>query len=339
MILQLREEGVPLHRCAVLFRSGYNAYDLEVELDRRGIPFVKYGGLKLAEAAHIKDVAAHLRVAENPLDAVAWNRVLKLIEGIGPKTAQDLIAWVRDAQAAAEDPYALAPSTVSPRYAAGLRRLGETLQRMREPGRSLPEQVELLLDYYQPILERVYYEDHPKRAQDLESFAALVEGIADRGALLESLALDPIELSQVGVEEAAEDEPPLVLSTIHSAKGLEFDTVFLIHATDGVLPSQYAVRNDAELDEELRLLYVALTRAERNLFVSYPAVQHRRGGDYFTRVSRFLERVPERLLEPWSLVEEGAEEAALPPAEPAALPRAPRTLPPPPRDTGDGLPF
>src|SRR5690606_6003528 len=126
------------------------------------------------------------------------------------------------------------------------------------------------------------------------------------------------------------------LSTIHSAKGLEFDTVFLIQALDGVLPSQYAVKDPAELDEELRLLYVALTRAERNLFVSYPAVQYRRrAGDFFTSPSRFLERVPERLLEPWSLVEEGEQE----PAAELAAPQRPALPPPQPRDTGDGLPF
>ena len=330
MLLQLREEGTALNRMAVLFRSGYNSYDLEVELDRRRIPFVKYGGLKLTEAAHIKDVVAHLRVAENPLDVVAWNRVLKLIEGIGPKTAQELLGWIL----AQEDPYGLDAPAVSPRFEARLRALGELLQRMRSEEIPLPAQVELLLQYYQPVLEQVYFEDHPKRTQDLESFAGLVEGHRSRAALLEALALDPLDLTATDVEGAHKDEPPLVLSTIHSAKGLEFDTVFLIQALDGVLPSQYAVKNDAELDEELRLLYVALTRAEQNLFVSYPTVQFRRRmGDFFTNPSRFLSDVPEKLLEPWSLAEEEA-------AEPAQLeaPRPPR-LPPAPRDTGDGLPF
>jgi DNA helicase-2/ATP-dependent DNA helicase PcrA len=329
MLLQLREEGTPLNRMAVLFRSGYNSYDLEVELDRRRIPFVKFGGLKLTEAAHIKDVVAHLRVAENPLDVVAWNRVLKLIEGIGPKTAQELLAWIL----AQEDPYGLDAPVVSPRFEARLRQLGETLQKMRSEELPLPVQVELLLDYYQPLLERIYFEDHPKRAQDLESFAGIVEGHRSRGALLESLALDPIDLTATDVEGTHKDEPPLILSTIHSAKGLEFDTVFLIQALDGVLPSQYAVKDDAELDEELRLLYVALTRAETNLFVSYPTVQYRRrSGDFFTNPSRFLADVPEKLLEPWTLAEESE-------SEPAQLEAAPPRLPPAARDTSDGLPF
>ncbi len=329
MLLQLREEGTTLNQMAVLFRSGYNSYDLEVELDRRRIPFVKYGGLKLTEAAHIKDVVAHLRVAENPLDVVAWNRVLKLIEGIGPRTAQDLVEWVL----AAEQPYTLAAPAVSPRFAARLRQLGELLQRMRADDIPLPAQVELLLQYYQPTLEQVYFEDHPKRAQDLESFAGIVEGHRSRAALLESLALDPIDLTATDVEGTHKDEAPLILSTIHSAKGLEFDTVFLIQALDGILPSQYAAKSDEELDEELRLLYVALTRAERNLFVSYPTVQYRRrAGDFFTNPSRFLADVPERLLEPWTLAEEDE-------AEPAQLEAPARPQLPPARDTSDGLPF
>ncbi len=330
MLLQLREEGTALNRMAVLFRSGYNSYDLEVELDRRRIPFVKFGGLKLTEAAHIKDVVAHLRVAENPLDVVAWNRVLKLIEGIGPKTARELVDWILSA----EEPYALDAPAVSPRYAERVRLLGLTLQRMRADDLPLPAQVELLLDYYQPVLERVYFEDHPKRAQDLESFAGIVEGHRSRVALLESLALDPIDLTVTDVEGTHKDEPPLILSTIHSAKGLEFDTVFLIQALDGVLPSQYAVKDDAELDEELRLLYVALTRAETNLFVSYPTVQYRRrAGDFFTNPSRFLADVPAALLEPWTLAEDEEHEPAQ--LEAAQQPR----LPPAARDTSDGLPF
>ncbi len=328
MLLELREEGVPLNRMAVLFRSGYNSYDLEVELDGRRVPFVKYGGLKLTEAAHVKDVVAHLRVAENPLDVVAWNRVLKLVDGVGPKTAEGMIRWVQSAQ----DPYALDVPAASPRYADGVRRLAALLQRLR--GLPLPAQVEALLEYYRPVLERVYVEDHPKRQPDLEALAGLVESHPDRAALLEALALDPIDLSATDVEGSFQDEAPLVLSTVHSAKGLEFDTVFLIQALDGILPSQYGVKTPEELDEELRLLYVALTRAERNLFVSYPAVHaRRRGGDYFTNPSRFLADVPAALLEPWSLSEEEGD------AEPASLPEPAHPALPPPRPTADGLPF
>ncbi|NBC17088.1 MAG: UvrD-helicase domain-containing protein [Bacteroidetes bacterium] len=304
MILQLREQNVPLNRMAVLFRSGFNSYDLEVELNRRNIPFVKYGGLKLSEAAHIKDVLAHLKVLENPMDAAAWNRILQLLKGIGPKTAHDLIEWITSAS---EDPFVLQERPYSSRYIESLKALFSTLRAARDPKLPLTSQVEMIVEYYEPVCKDKYYEDYPKRLQDLDHFVGLAEAFTDRGEFLASLALDPIELSALEAEELEDDEPPLVLSTIHSAKGLEFHTVFIIHALEGVLPSGYAMNDRAELDEELRLLYVAVTRAEENLFISYPTVQYRRyQGDYLATPSRFIADVPEHLLEPWQLVEEGA---------------------------------
>ena len=304
VILQLREQGVPLSRIAVLFRSGFNSYDLEVELNRRNIPFVKYGGLKLSEAAHIKDVLAHLKVVENPKDAAAWNRILQLLEGIGPKTAHDLIEWITSDD---EDPFTLENRPYSPRYIEALKQLFEVLRAARKPEVSLTAQVETIITYYEPICKRKYYEDYPKRLQDLEHFVGLADSFGDRGEFLSSLALDPIELSALDADPLEDDEAPLVLSTIHSAKGLEFHSVFLIHALDGVLPSGYSFKDNDALDEELRLLYVAITRAEENLFISYPMVQYRRfHGDYFSRPSRFLDAVPEALLESWQLVEESS---------------------------------
>ncbi len=318
VVLDRREEGVPLGRMAVLFRAGWCSYTLEGELTRRRIPFVKYGGLKLAEAAHVKDVVAHLRLAENPADAVAWNRALGLLEGIGPKTVRQVL----DALPAAKDPYAVdALASPSPRYAEGLRRLAELLRALREgapaPGSSpgqagepaLAAQVGALLAYYRPLFERVYADDFTQRAPDLEALEALALRFQSRRTLLESLALDPLDHAADESEPAFRDESPLVLSTIHSAKGLEFDAVFLIEALDGVIPSQYALKHPEELDEERRLLYVALTRAENGLFVSFPLVGHARGaGQYVTEVSRFLAAVPERLLEPWSLVEDASDQ-------------------------------
>lgn len=330
MILRLREEGTPLHRMAVLFRSGFNAFDLEVELNRRNIPFVKYGGLKLSEAAHIKDVLAHLKVAENPKDAIAWNRILQLLEGVGPKTSQRIIEWVTSDS---DDPFALEDQFFRPRYAAALKALFALLRSLRTPETTLTAQVEAILRYYDPILKRKYYEDHPKRTQDLEHFVGLAESFTDRADFLSSLALDPIELTALDADPLDDDEAPLVLSTIHSAKGLEFHSVFLIHALDGVLPSGYALRDADDVDEELRLLYVAVTRAEEYLFISYPIRQYRRyQGEYLSNPSRFVAGVPEDLLEPWTLVEETAP-AALPAAAP--LP----ALPAPPDSGEDGLPF
>ena len=341
MVLQLREEGISLDRIAVLFRSSHNSYDLEVELNRKNIPFVKYGGMKLSEAAHIKDVLAHLKVAENPQDAAAWNRILQLIHGIGPKTARRLIEWITEA---AEEPFAVHEGgPFSKRYITALKKLFEMLRAIRDPEKPLVEQVEAVLQYYRPIFEDKYYEDYPKREPDLEHFVGLAEGYDSRRSFLEQLALDPIELTALDQEPADEDEAPLVLSTIHSAKGLEFHTVFIIRALEGVIPSRYALKEEGGVDEELRLLYVAITRAEENLFISYPMLQYQRfRGEYLTDPSRFIEDISEDVLEPVELVEEDSPAAVEAPDEAPQLedgsasaeaPSEQRDMP------DDGLPF
>jgi len=305
MILSLREEGVPLDRIAVLFRSGFNSYDLEIELNRCNIPFVKYGGLKLSEAAHIKDLVAYLKVLDNPKDGIAWNRILQLLEGVGPKTAGDLVEWIRDAS---DQPFVLENRPFSRRYVESLQDLFNVLRSLYHGNLSLTEQIETLIAHYEPILKRKYYEDYPKRQQDLEHFVTVAEPFKDRSDFLASLALDPIELTTLGVDVLHEDEKPLVLSTIHSAKGLEFHTVFIIHALEGVIPSGYALDDPEAIDEELRLLYVAVTRAEERLYITYPVIQYRRSlGEYLTSPSRFIADIPAGILEPWTLVDEQAD--------------------------------
>jgi DNA helicase-2/ATP-dependent DNA helicase PcrA len=310
VVLDAREDGLALDRIGVLFRSGPCSFALEAELSRRGVPFVKRGGLKLAEAAHVRDVVAHLRAAENPADAVAWTRALKLVEGVGPQAARLLLPWVAEGVATGRvDAGAMPPlrSSAATSGALALARLVAGLRQDETAGATVEAQTERLLGYYRPVLDRVYPDDADARAADLDAFQSLAAGAPSRRQFLEGLALDPLDATAGPAEGAFADEAPLVLSTIHSAKGLEFDTVFLIHALDGVLPSQYAVRSAAETDEERRLLYVALTRAETTLYVSFPLVHHRRGsGAVLTEPSRFLSGVPEALIEPWSLVQEEA---------------------------------
>jgi DNA helicase II / ATP-dependent DNA helicase PcrA len=303
MMLSLREEGVPLHEMAVLFRSSFNSYELEIELSRRDIPFVKYGGLKLAEAAHIKDVTSFLRIAENPLDTVAWHRMLTLHPGIGPRKADEVIEWNEQRVAGATDSTLPHASIL-----ADAVRLVEGLS-----GRPVPvaDEIEQILGYYEPLLKDRYADDYQKRQQDLDHFAAVASSYTSRTEFLSALAIDPIDLTAVEVEASTRDERPVVLSTIHSAKGLEFDAVFVIQCLDGILPSSYSVRSSEALDEELRLLYVALTRARRELFISYPVLQRgRAGGDYFATISRFIADIPDAVLEPMQLVRESVPSEA-----------------------------
>lgn len=300
VVLQLREQGMDLNEMAVLFRNGRDSFDLEVELNRKNIPFVKYGGQKFTEAAHIKDVLAHIRVLVNPMDTIAWNRVLMLLDGIGPKTAQDLFEWIR----LAKNPYRLDLSdTTSQSYIDQLKELSKLLVDIKEHEYDVPKVVELVVDYYRHFCKS-RYDDYPKRLKDLEAFVNVSVGFTSLAKMLEELALDPITATAVDTEQKTEEEAPLILSTIHSAKGLEWKHVFLIQCLDGIIPSAYSVEDEDQLDEELRLLYVAVTRAEQMLYFSYPVLAQSVYGDYFTQPSRFLEAADQSLLEEWKLVEE-----------------------------------
>jgi DNA helicase II / ATP-dependent DNA helicase PcrA len=264
-IRELHGEGLALREMAVLFRSGFHSYKLELELAHRQLPFEKRGGQKLTESAHVKDVLSYLRVIANPHEHLSWNRILLLVDKIGPKTARNLLEELR----AAEDPIGLlADYPAGGSWRQGLLVLGEMLTALVEPGQSPASQLDLVLAYYQPIFERIYHDDYPKRSRDLEQLRVILAGYAELQAFIDDTALDPPESVMDGNREAT-DADRLVLSTVHSAKGLEWDTVFIIHLADGKFPSAQAVQPE-ELEEERRLLYVAATRARRHLFLVYP---------------------------------------------------------------------
>ena len=299
-VLQQREQGMELNEMAFLFRNGRDSFDLEVELNRKNIPFVKYGGQKFTEAAHIKDVLAHVRVLVNPMDTIAWNRVLMLLDGIGPKTAQDLFEWIR----LAKNPYRLDLSdTTSQSYIDQLKILSKLLVELKENDHSVAKVIEFIVDYYREFCKS-RYDDYPKRLKDLEAFINVSESFTSLPKMLEELALDPITATAVDTEQKTKEESPLILSTIHSAKGLEWKHVFIIQCLDGIIPSAYSVEDEEQLDEELRLLYVAATRAEKMLYFSYPVLAQSAYGDYFTQPSRFINEMDEELVEEWKLVEE-----------------------------------
>jgi len=298
-----------LSQMAVLMRNSRDSFDLELELRKRNIPFVKYGGQKITEAAHIKDFVAYLKLLHNPKDVLSWNRILKLLRGIGPKTAQEISEWIKTAP----NPYRVDTSGVSPKYLESLRQLAELFAELTASNTTLIDKAERIYSYYLPLMREQYFEDYPKRQKDLENFLTILTNYSSIETLLTDLALDPIDLSAMETKATQKDESPLVLSTIHSAKGLEWEAVFLINALDGIIPSRYAVSSTEELDEELRLLYVALTRAKKYLYISYPIVCAGPGQElYFGNPSRFLADVPEESYEKIVLVKAGSAPRALP---------------------------
>ncbi|MFM7842207.1 MAG: ATP-dependent helicase, partial [Nitrospira sp.] len=299
-ILELREEGVPLDEIAVLFRSSFHSFDLEVELSRRNLPFIKRGGFKFIETAHVKDLLAHLRVVENPLDAVSWNRLLLLVDGVGPKKAQDLIVSL----SRSSQPVSVLRD-ISGRLARPLKDLAIMLDEAGRSGSLTPaEQVNEVYRYYLPILKE-HYDDYPKRMRDLEHLYTMAERYTTLNSFLADLALEPPDESMADVEAGDRDEERLVLSTIHSAKGLEWQCVFVIWTVDGRFPSAYSFTSDDELEEERRLFYVAATRAKKHLYLTYPInIYDKATGAVLSRPSRFLDDVPSSMIDSWALVEE-----------------------------------
>ncbi len=300
VVLSLREEGLDLNNMAVLFRSGRDSFDLEIELKRKNIPFVKYGGQKFTEAAHVKDVLAHIRILVNPMDTIAWSRVLMLIEGVGPKTAQDMFEWIR----ISKTPYQVdLADVVSDSYMVQMKALSKLLMNLNNQAASVSEIVSKIVDYYSSYCQK-RYDDYPKRLKDLEVFVNISESFSALEKMLEELALDPITATVVDTEAKVKDEAPLILSTIHSAKGLEWDHVFVMQCLDGIIPSVYSIEDPEKLDEELRLFYVATTRAKNMLYYCYPTIAQSTYGDYFTQPSRFISEIENNILEEWMLEEE-----------------------------------
>jgi DNA helicase-2/ATP-dependent DNA helicase PcrA len=302
-ILELREEGVPLGEVAVLFRSSFHSFDLEIELSRTELPFIKRGGVKFIETAHVKDLLAHVRVVANPLDTVSWHRVLMLVEGVGPKKARDLLAAI----VKSEQPFDVLRG-VSGRSGQGLKSLANTLERLAQSeDRGPHHQVSHIYEYYLPILKE-QYDDYPKRTRDLDHLHTIAEGYPAIEDFLADLALEPPDSSVVDVEASDRDDERLVLSTIHSAKGLEWQCVFVIWLVDGRFPSAYSFITDDELEEERRLLYVAVTRAKRYLFLTYPMnVYDKTSGMLLSKPSRFLDHVSSDFVDTLALVEEDGQ--------------------------------
>jgi ATP-dependent DNA helicase UvrD/PcrA len=289
-ILQGREQGVLLRRQAVLFRSAHHSDVLELELVRRNIPYVKYGGLKFLEAAHVKDLLALLRWADNPRNRMAAFRVLQLLPGVGPANADRCLNTF---EASSFDWKALDAYRLPCADEHAWRQLLALLTTLARPDTSWAGQVNLTRSWYEPHLHRIYDASAP-RAADLEQLERIAMQFATREQFLTELTLDPPRASGDLSGTPLLDEDYLVLSTIHSAKGQEWDNVSVLHVTDGTFPNEFATGKAELIEEERRLLYVAMTRAKHELDLvaplKYYVSQQTRQGDghvYGTR-SRFL---------------------------------------------------
>jgi len=291
-ILEHRESGIPLKQQAILFRASHHSLALEVELNRRDIPYHKYGGLKFIETAHVKDLLCFLKFAENPRDAVSGIRMLMLLPGIGDKRARQLLGRFADEGHCLSgwQDYQVPRATAA--IWADFLKLMHSIQ--VPPGRSesVAADVGRVRAFYAPLLETRYDRTGP-RLRDLEQIESLSSRFANRGTFLSEITLDPPASTQDLSGDPHLDEDYVILSTIHSAKGLEWDSVYVLHAADGNIPSDMATGTPEELEEERRLFYVALTRARSWLYVCHPQRYYFHGryrGDAhsFSQLTRFI---------------------------------------------------
>ena len=297
-ILELLDEDVPLSDICVLARNARMSYSLEIELSKRSIPFMKFGGPKFMETAHIKDVLSHLRVLVNPDDVISMTRILLLLRGIGNSAVNNILPVIKGNFA---PDIKLLPSNKLTSLTPLLKVLNK--ERSQIATKKPSEIMEEIIRYYRPIL-RDKYDDFNKREKDLEHLQYLSTQYKNLEDFLSDMALDPPDASVEGMYKRNIDDEALTISTIHSAKGLEWDSVFIIGAVDGRFPSAYSFNSEEEMDEELRLMYVATTRAKNNLYISYPVDMYDYSiGMVLSKPSRFLDKIPDDILEVWDITE------------------------------------
>jgi DNA helicase II / ATP-dependent DNA helicase PcrA len=320
-ILEIRDENIDLNDIAVLYRAHYHALELQLELSRRGIPYQITSGIRFFEQAHIKDVTSFIRFVANPRDEVAFNRMVKLLPGIGNRTAENLWqAWeksdlelARPRAGGSRDEGVAAPTTSFSERLSAMnvpakskkmwRQLAHTLDEIAPGGEPNPpsEMITSVVEAIYDDYAKVNFANYQLRREDLDQLAAFARQFKDVHEFLSQLAL----ISNVDAEAApvqANEKEAVNLSSVHQAKGLEFHTIFVIWLTDGMFPSSRSLDTRDALEEERRLFYVAITRARDELYLTYPHMRLSGGyGDVFQRPSRFLQEIPNDLVEDWQV--------------------------------------
>ncbi len=306
-ILELRDEDIDLNEIAVLYRAHYHALELQLELSRRGIPYQITSGIRFFEQAHIKDVISFIRLVANPRDEVAFKRMVKLLPGIGNRSAENLWnAWDKSLNERGEITSfseRLLATSVSAKSKKHWTQLAHTLDEIAPGGQPNPpsEMITSVVEAIYDDYAKVNFTNYELRREDLNQLAAFARQFKDLNEFLSQLAL----ISNVDAEAAPNqtaDKEAVNLSTVHQAKGLEFQTVFVIWLTDGMFPSSRSMDDRKDLEEERRLFYVAITRAKDELYLTYPHMRLTGGyGDVFQRPSRFLKEIPNKLVEDWQV--------------------------------------
>jgi DNA helicase-2/ATP-dependent DNA helicase PcrA len=324
-ILELRDEGVELNEIAVLYRAHYHAIELQLELSRRGIPYVITSGVRFFEQAHVKDVTSFIRFIANPRDEIAFKRMVRLLPGIGGKSADNLWrAWEKSfpAVAGVADPGSetaatptgvtdpgysfgelLRPMAVSAKSRKSWEQLAHTLDEIAPGGRPNPpsEMITSIVEAVYDDYAKANFTNYELRREDLNQLAAFARQFKDVHEFLSQLAL----ISNIDAEPALDqtaDNEAVNLSSVHQAKGLEYHSVFVIWLTDGMFPSTRSLETRDAIEEERRLFYVAITRARDELYLTYPHMRLNAGyGDMFQRPSRFLKEIPTQLVEDWQV--------------------------------------
>jgi len=286
-IIEIRERDIPLNQIAVLYRATFHSNFIQAELLKRNIPYIVFGGIRFIERRHIKDIIAYLRIILNPLDPVSWNRVLKLIPGIGDITASKIVRNIHKSNGKIDF-----SNFANHKYSSDLEKLGHILNQTSKQEVAIPNKIEILKNYYYPILKEIE-SDYEIRLMDIDVLISLACKYDDLEKFLSDFALDPPSnryQNQTSPLINESEDKPLILSTIHSAKGLEWNSVFIPHLLDGLFPSARTLGDIEEIEEERRLFYVACTRAKEQLYLTMPSYVASWDA-FFTLPSRFLVEV------------------------------------------------